>query len=1322
MRNYLVALVLFVCSLNMTFAQDYYFEHYQVENGLSHNTVSSILQDNFGFMWFGTKDGLNRFDGYNFKLFQNNPKDSTSIGNNFIHALHEYDGVMWVGTDRGLYSYDAKYENFNNTFGNEAPVTEIESDEVGNLWFIARATLSKYKVETKEINTYEQAHFFEANSISASNKMVWVSSSNQIYRYLPKSNSFKKFELNLESIDEKSLLINKIFIVNNTTLLIGTQNLGVISYNIESQKSTKVFANKTQPVFVRNFVKKSENEIWIATESGVYTYNIKSGKYQVLEKKHNDPYSLSDNAVYSIAVDSDEGVWIGTYFGGVNYLAKKYTPFKKYYQKIGENSISGNAVREIQKGKFENLWIGTEDAGLNKFNIKTGVFTNYQPNKSSGSLSHYNIHALLPKGNELWIGTFERGLDIMDIKTGKIAKHFSTNEREGSLSSNFIYALHETVSKKIIILTTRGIQYYDAEHNNFKFLEGFPKNYHYTAFLEDTNCNLWAGTYRDGLYFYNPKTKEKLVFKENLQDTLSISSSSINGIFQDANKNIWVTTENGFNLYDKQNNGFQSFSTNDGFPSNVTYSILEDKQNYLWISTSKGLVEFHPNSKKIKVYTKANGILSDQFNYNSAYKDSIGNMYFGSTKGMISFNPENFKKNTFKAPMLITGLQINNQEVLVNKEKSPLKKSIILADKIKLSNQESSFNLDFAALSFSAPKMIEYWYKLEGLNDNWINLRKNHKVYFTELPPGNYNFKVKSLNSNDVWSEEASLEIEVLPGFWATNTAYFIYCALCVLLVFFGLKYYHLKNEEKNNQTIKQLNNQKEKEIYQAKIEFFTNVAHEVRTPLTLIISPLEKIINKFNHITGLHDNLSIMEKNTSRLLDLVNQLLDFRKTEMESISLTFTEVNISELTRNTFIRFSQSIKEKNLNFSLNLGQEDVYAFVDLEAIKKILSNLFNNAIKYSDKQFIINLVSHQESIELSFKNDGALIPSSIKEKIFEPFYRAPEMENQAGTGIGLSLAYSLAELHKGSLKLDTSDGKMNNFILTLPLHQEKEFKFYKNNSIDILEPNDKDTDVFNLEDESQKNTILLVEDNLDLLDFVAKDLKEQYIVFKAINAEKALQIIAEEKIQLVISDIMMPGMDGFELCKTIKTKLESSHIPIILLTAKNTMNAKIEGLESGADAYIEKPFSVEYLRIQIGNLLENRKNIMEYYSSSPLAHIRSIAHTKTDEIFIKKLDDVIFENIGNYNLSVDILAEIMNMSRSTLYRKINDLSNLSPNDLINIARLKKAAELLSTGEFKIYEVAESVGFKSQSSFGRSFSKQFKMTPTEYMNSFHISE
>ncbi|MFC0777444.1 two-component regulator propeller domain-containing protein [Flavobacterium sp. HJSW_4] len=1306
MRKFFLFLFFSIFSIHFSNAQDYYFKHFQVEEGLSNNTVLTSIQDNDGFMWFGTKDGLNRFDGYRFKTYRSKGDPIHSLGSNYIQSLHEHNGTIWVGTDKGLYHYDKKLDRF--SILNEAindRINDINHDQKDNIWFVSGNILYKYAPKKQQTTTFNPNKYFVTTSITKDYRgEIWASSLNKIYHYSEENLSFENIPLNPPA-NKANFRITVIYAVDQENIVIGTQDDGVLLYNRKDKTTSELQFGIKEPVFVRQFRKKGNDELWIASESGVYVYNLKTKTAVNLRKNYNDPYAISDNAAYSITIDKENGIWIGTYFGGVNYHQKQYTQFKKYFPQNNQNSISGSAVREIHKDDHGDLWIGTEDAGVNRFNPKTQQFTSY-------NVSYYNIHALMPRKDKIWVGTFEHGLDVLDRNSGAILKHYSANDGRSGLHSNFIFSFYEMKNGDLIVVTTSGLYRYNEQADNFEILKFFPETYHYTNMKEDSDGNLWAGSYRDGLLFYNPKTKKKEVFTYDYKNPKGISNNTINAIFEDSSKNLWIATENGLNLVNRQNHTFTKFTTKNGMPSNVFYSILEDDSKNLWLTTSKGLVKFGPDHKTIKIFTTANGLLSDQFNYNSAFKDANGDMYFGNLNGMISFNPKHFSKNKYTPFIYITNLQINNKDIEVNSPDSPISQSISFLDELELNNSQSSFNLEFASLNYTAPELTEYWFQLENVNNDWVYLGRNNKVFFTELAPGDYVFKVKSLNSFGVWSKEVKLKIRILPPWYASIYAYLLYFALICAGFYYIIRYSQNLTQIKNNRKIKHLNDEKEKEIYQAKIDFFTNVAHEIRTPLTLIKGPLEKLLGmKYEH-EEVPQHLSIMKKNTSRLLKLVNELLDFRKSEIGGLKLTFVEANISSMVRNFHLRFSQLIEERGLEFELELGEKDIHAFVDKEAFKKILSNLINNAIKYSNKKVSISLFRDEKKLTLIVKNDGNVIPIHLKDKIFEPFFRVDDSSTASGTGIGLSLAHSLAQLHNGSLDL-VADPNYNIFELIVPLHQEEEFMLYADSE---KEQTENETPKEPVEIKNEKAQILVVEDNEDLLSFITTELASTYAILKAENGEEALKIIHNENIQLVISDVTMPIMDGITMCKKIKTNLETSHIPVILLTAKNSLKSQIDGLEVGADAYVAKPFSMDYLKVQANNLIENRRQIMNYYASSPLSHIKSIAHNKTDEKFLKKLDDEILKNITDQDLSVESLAEIMNMSRSTLYRKIKDITNLSPNELINIVRLKRAAELLLNENYKMYEIAEMVGYKSQTSFGRNFQKHFNMSPTDYIN------
>lgn len=1042
-----IRFILFVVLLTLSFhsiTQPYYFRHYQVEDGLSNSTVHTCLQDKKGFIWLGTKDGLNRFNGYAFKIFRNNPGDSLSIGSNFIRILFtDHNGTLYVGTNKGLYRYNDTAENFTAINAANAGVRDIKMDNKGNLWYVLDLTLYKYNVKSKKQQQYNRSTFFEASSIcTTSDGDVWISTSNgKLEKYDAERNAFTTFDVFSKSVAKTSKWIEKIYTDDQHYIFIGTSNNGVKLFDTKTNDYKDILTKNTDKtrIFARDFIQNTAEEYWIATESGIFVYNIKNGSYVNLKKNYNDPYAISDNAVYTIFKDVEGGIWAGTYFGGVNHYSKKNAAFKKYFPVNGENSISGNAVREICQDQYGRLWIGTEDAGLNKLDPKTDIFTNYKPTGAKTDINYYNIHGLATSGNKLWIGSFEHGIDLMDIQTGKVARHYDAQTGNSGLLHNFVISICKTHSGEMLIGTVSGLQRYDSLQDKFVMFPDMPKSFVYNI-LEDSRQTIWVATIGDGVYYFNNKTNEKGNIRHETGNKNSLSSDAVNSVFEDSYHNIWMATEGGglcrYNVAQKRIT--KVFNTKNGFPSNYVFKILEDSSKNLWVTTSKGLVKLNPATGNLQVFTKANGLLSDQFNYNSAFKANDGKMYFGCLKGIISFNPNDFARSDYHAPLLITGFQVNNTELNINEKGSSLAKSVIYTKKIILQHNESSFSIDFASLSFAAPEMSVYKYKMEGLDKEWIFLKTNRKVYFTNLHPGKYIFSVKAANIDNIWNDkETILEIEILPPFWAGTPAFILYTFLAIGLICYLFSSYHRKINEKNRRKMEIFENEKQRQIYQAKIDFFTNIAHEIRTPLTLIKAPLERIVKKAGDYLDIGSNIKIMERNTNRLVQLTDQLLDFRRVETNKLRLNFEKANITEILTERFVSFKSVAEHENKKFELNTSGQQLYAYVDIDAFTTILNNLFTNAVKYCyHKVYVCLLPVGKNDAHFTFqlKNDGFLIPAEMKEKIFEPFYRINETKKQTGSGIGLALSRSLTELHNGKLYLEEPDNEMNTFTLTLPV------------------------------------------------------------------------------------------------------------------------------------------------------------------------------------------------------------------------------------------------------------------------------------------------
>ena len=1026
-----------------SYSQSYFFRHYQVENGLSNNTVYCSLQDKNGFLWFGTKDGLNRFDGYHFKHFNIND-GGHNMNPDIISCLlvDEKQDELFVGSQKGLFIFNKEKECLVRFVDSLDWINGMHFDRSGQLWFISAITLCRYNFETNTLTMFPPAKYFRATALCTSEEGdLWVTTSDgYIQRFDSATETFRSFNLFAHSPLPVSYWIQKIHAAGKNALFVGTSNQGLKKFDIATSTYKDVLTHNPDKttIYVRDIKQYTEDEYWFATESGIFILNTQTGKFLNLKKKFLDPYSLSDNAVYTLCKDGEGGIWAGTFFGGVNYYSRQYAAFQKYFPDNSKSSISGSAVREITSDHAGNLWIGTEDAGLNKLNPVTGAITQFKPTGEAGNIAYSNIHGLLVSGNELWIGTFEHGLDIMNIQTGKVTRHFTAGPGKKDLKSNFVVSLLKSKSGEVYVGSGNSLFKFDKKSNGFNAVTETPAGIFVACLLEDQDQTIWVGTHGSGIYYFNPVTKQRGHLENDPKNENSLTNNIINALYEDSKQNLWVSTEGGgLCKLNKDRKTFSAYTTKTGLPSNFIFKVLEDDKANLWVTTSRGLVNFNPDSSGLTIYTKDNGLLNDQFNYNSGYKDSEGRMYFGSVKGMVSFKADDLLKTITLPPVFITGFQVQNKELAINKDSSFLKKSIIYTSDITLPYDRSSFSIDFAALSYIAPEMTEYSYFMKGLDREWTLIKPNRKIYYTNLSPGTYVFRLKAATNGNWGLKEKQLTIKILPPFWATWWAYTLYGVVIIALAYYLLRSYHIIVEDK-----------KEKEIYEAKIDFFTNVAHEIRTPLTLIKGPVENLREKVEELPEIKEDVITMERNTNRLIALITQILDFRQTEMKGFSIDFVKVNISELLREMYLNFSSLAKKRNLEFNIDMPATDIFANADEEALTKIFSNLVNNAVKYAHKHIHIRLFpleNNAQELVIEITNDGPAIPPEMKEKIFEPFYRLKDAVKQQGTGIGLALARSLTELHNGSLYVKDSTNGVNTFVLHLPLlageNDEKKIK-----------------------------------------------------------------------------------------------------------------------------------------------------------------------------------------------------------------------------------------------------------------------------------------
>ncbi len=1332
-RILIILLMLTLKSLP-AFAYDFIFKKFNVDNGLSENTVQTILQDKQGFMWFGTKDGLNRFDGHEYRIFRHQYDDPYSIGNNFIRAIFEDgDGKLWIGTDNGLYIYNHLLDQFAVfdavTLDGEritTAVTTICAEEDNTIWIgclndgVYRYHRNKGHLEHYTTNNTETS--LSSNVIWKIYKdfagTIWIGTRDGLNRFIPESDSFQVYRLQ-NSFGTPDF--NDILAITEDTegnLWLGTWSGGLAKLDKLNNTFVSYFDRENTPYItkIRSIFEFEKDRLLIGSDDGLYLFDKKTLENQRIDRPL-DPYSLSDQNVYSIYRDRENGIWIGTYFGGVNYVSAKSNMIEHFYPENSVNSLSGKAISQFCEDESGNLWIATEDGGLNYFNVSSREFTAIQPLKNKPGLSYHNIHAVVLDGQELWIGTFSKGVDVLNVKNKTFRNYQFQMGNPKSIDDNCVFAIYKRKNGDILIGTPFGLSIYNPLHNDFTRIREV-RDFVYDI-QEDARGGLWVATYGNGIFSLDTLTGKWKNYRHMPGLKNSVSYDKVVDVFLDGRQRLWFATEGGgICRYNPEKDDFLTIDESSGLPNNVAYGILDDKYGNIWVSTNRGITRINPETLEMKTYTKEDGLQSNQFNYKSSYKSRNGIFYFGGINGFNAFNPDNLQGNDYVPPVVITGLELLDEEKQIPEDPA-WKRNFNDQKRIVLKHNQASFRLRFVSMSFQATEKNKYSCILEGLETKFRSMGNQNSLTYINLAPGSYVFRVKGSNNDGVWNETGDyLRIEILPPFWKSNIAYLLYGLIIFSLLFFAGRIIYTRQHEKQKKRLEDFRLEKEKEMVDSKFRFFTNVAHEIRTPVSLIKAPLECILNTGGCSPETKENLEVISRNSDRLLELINQLLDFRKIEEDRYHLHFKKTNINQLLDNACFHFKTTARQQKIDFRLVLPESTVSANIDREAITKVISNLLSNAIKFSRNFIIVSLMEKKEEnlVEIWVEDDGPGIPEEQKEKIFEPFFQLERESSDVkngGTGIGLTLSRQLAERHNGKIFLDGVYRDGCRFVFQIPSNLEAkgeegipEILSGDNTIITVPEVSDHQVDHMN---------ILIVEDNEELRTFLEKNLKGDYHVYLASTGIDALMVLKGCSIDLIISDIVMPEMDGLELAKNVKQDEQFSHIPVILLSARTNIQTKIEGLEFGADSYIEKPFSMSFLKAQINSLLENRKRLLERFLKSPFVSYGTIASNKKDERFLERLNEEIEKTISDVEFSIEKLALSLSMSRSNLQRKIKGISGMAPNDYIRVYRLKKAARLLMQGEYRINEICYLVGFNTPSYFSKCFQKQFGQLPKDFI-------
>lgn len=1401
-----LGLVFFVMTIENIQAQfqNMNFEYLKIDNGLSHNRVQCFLRDSKGYLWIGTQDGLNKYDGQKITILKNNPFETNSLSNNNIQCIFEdRSHNIWIGTNVGLNLYDRKADaikrispnsNIKNSNINiieaDNRIYSIVEDSKGNIWYSTLYSLfrwnplkrnfTKYNIPRKENNS----KMITINSIICDNKgFLWFGTQDdKIWRLNLTTLQFDSFTYPFLS---STSIIEKIIVQDKSGMIwIGTDGKGLISFNPDTKRFKQYTAlgdgKGTNGPFIHSLFLDENHYLYISVDlGGINRLDLQSGvfEYCVVDEKNEN--GLNSNGVRTIYKDYEGILYAGTSVAGANIFNPNKYRFKTYRHNANNNSLIYNVVFKFFEDSKGLIWIGTDGGGLSVFDPIRKSFKNYQYNAADPySISRNTVLAITEdKNQDIWLGIWGSGMNRFDRKTGRFF-HYSPNPDDPrAISFNTIWDLITDENGNIwISYNWRGIDVYNTHKGVIQKYRSDSTDPNFycpemtNRFIHQNNGKIGFATQK-GYYIWDG-------ISNKLSPVGILEGFDLNDVCLDKNSNYWAGTANNGLIIVKPDGKADKYNESNGFPSNSISGILEDSHGNIWVLTSSGLAEFFGQSGKFHFFNFFDGLQGKQFTSFARLKAKDGNFYIGGFNGFNVFTPEQIKQSSYSPPVYIDEFKIFNEPVSIDSLHSPLKQSIAETKEIVLTYKQSVFSFGFTALNFTSPENVIYAYKMEGYDEKWnytnFSLRN---ISYTNLDPGEYTFMVKATNNDGVWNETpTSIKITIKPPFWKTWWFKILTTILIAgaIISMYRIRINQLKHqksiltqkvkertaelheanillEENQEEILKQydtlevknfeLENKNQEIIHitnllhesdQMKIRFFTNISHDLRTPLTLILGYLESIISGITNNKSLSDRLNIVINNSNRLLRLVNQLLDFQKIDAESLKLQPEFLDIILFIHNIFDSFRLQAEERKIEYTIILARDFLMTWFDPDKLDKILFNLLSNAFKFTPDSGKITLELDFEDIDqaddkasgvlkIRVIDSGVGIQEKDLNKIFDRFYQADNslIGKHTGSGIGLALAKHLSEIHHGSISVNSEPGKGSCFEVVLIIGKSLEvFAAIPEKSSYIPQPEitrySLTTPIKTYSETIEKPTILVVEDNDELRRFICDELAFKYRILEAGNGKRGAEIATFEQPDLVISDVMMPYMDGFEMCEKLKMEWQTSHIPIILLTSKADEESLYRGIEAGAEAYIRKPFHLKHLSIQIENLLANRRKLFDKFSKNPVEELKKNSTNSNDNLFLDKLYQVIESHLDDNNFGVEELAAEVNMSRSQLYKKTFPILNISAGELIRTFRLKKAAEFLLDKNIAVSEVAFLVGFADHPQFTRSFNNLYGITPKQF--------
>ena len=1318
------------------------FSYISINEGLSQSTVFSIDQDKRGNMWFATYDGVNKYDGYAFTVYQHNEDDPNSIANDISRIVKtDSQGRVWIGMRYGLSRYAEEKDIFQNFFyeknGKHLQVNGIEEISPEQLLISTPEGLIMFDIkESKFIDdSFSTAmHKTIASTLYRQDDQIYIGTSTDgLYTY---SITQKTFEKVIPILGTKQ--IQAILQQSPTRIWVATEGAGLFLINPKTKEIKNYLHSPSNPKsissnYIRSLAMDSQNRLWIGTFNDLNIYHEGTDSFASYSSNPVENGSLSQRSVRSIFMDSQGGMWLGTYFGGLNYYHPIRNRFKNIRNIPYKNSLSDNVVSCIVEDKDKNLWIGTNDGGLNLYNPITQRFTSYtlQEDESARGIGSNNIKAVYvdEKKSLVYIGTHAGGLSILHRNSGQVENF---NQRNSQLVNENVYAILPDGEGNLWLGTLSALVRFNPEQRSFTTIEkekdGTPVvSKQITTLFRDSHKRLWIGG-EEGLSVFKQEGLD--IQKASILPVSNVTKLFTNCIYEASNGVIWVGTREGFYCFNEKDKQIKRYNTTNGLPNNVVYGILEDSFGRLWLSTNRGISCFNPETEKFRNFTESDGLQSNQFNTASYCRTSVGQMYFGGINGITTFRPELLLDNPYTPPVVITKLQLFNKVVRPDDETGILTKNISETKSITLKSWQTAFSIEFVVSNYISGQHNTFAYKLEGYDKEWYYLTDSRTVSYSNLPQGTYQFLVKAANSDGKWNPiPTALEIIVLPIWYKTWWALLIFFATFAGFITFVFRFFWMRKSMEAQLEIERRDKEHQEEINQMKMRFFINISHELRTPLTLILTPLQEIINKISD-RWTRNQLEYIQRNANRLLHLVNQLMDYRRAELGVFELKAKKGNAHQLIQDNFLFYDKLARHKKITYTLHSELEDKEVLFDANYLELIVNNLLSNAFKYTESGQSITVTLKEENgwLLLQVSDTGIGIPINKQGKIFERFYQI-ESEH-VGSGIGLSLVQRLIELHHGRIELDSEENKGSTFSVYLP----QDLSVYKPSELASNDEQNEEEQVYStnskamyfidtekVENESvesgdkKRGTILIVEDNNEIRRYLSNGLADLFNTLEAGNGEEALEKLKDNEVDVIVTDVMMPVMDGIKLCKNVKQNIRTCHIPVIILSAKTDIKDQMEGLQMGADDYIPKPFSLAILTTKIQNMMRTRRRMLDKYAKSLEVEPEKITFNAMDEALLKRAMAIVEKNMDNIEFSTDEFAREMNMSRSNLHLKLKAITGESTIDFIRKIRFNEAAKLLKDGRYTVAEVSTMVGFNTPSYFATSFKKYFGCLPTEYI-------